>query len=477
MPKSTSLALTFTFALPGLVAIGCASDIRVTRPAAADAGARDASVDASVPTPDAGSPSTADAAPWPGPSDAAADASTANDGSTANDAGPPGDAALSSDAASSADSGGGTLTDAGSANLRFVRVSAGDEHVCAVRSDGALVCWGGNGASELGTGQGGQLPPFVSSRVSNIVDVAAGTQSTCAIESGGRLWCWGNNAYGRFGLGDALSGMIFAIPREVNPTYRYKAVSLRHDTMCVIENGGRILCAGSNARGEYGNGSTTSSADLVFGPTFTAAAVSTGTQWTCAAGTDATLQCWGNTFNGQLPTPPDAGTIYTQPIGAPNVTNVIGVSLGDYHGCGRTGLGEAWCWGLNNEEQLGRTTTSNTEGPGRVPGLTGVTSVAAGNNFSCATAMGKVFCWGSNTTAQLGSTTLASSTTPVPVAGVVDPVQVSAGNGFACAIDGAGCVSCWGKSASGQLGTTGLQTPRATASPIRGMLPGHPTCD
>ena len=45
----------------------------------------------------------------------------------------------------------------------MVQVSAGDNHACALKSDGTVACWGGNSFGQLGDGtnQDRKLPVLV----------------------------------------------------------------------------------------------------------------------------------------------------------------------------------------------------------------------------------------------------------------------------------------------------------------------------
>ncbi len=87
--------------------------------------------------------------------------------------------------------------------------------------------------------------------------------------------------------------------------------------------------------------------------------------------------------------------------------------------------------------------------------LTGVTSIAAGWDHTCAILQqsGQVVCWGNSDFGSLGngSPSGASSPYPVLVENLLGVTMVSASGDHTCALNQYG-VSCWGDNFSGQLG-------------------------
>jgi alpha-tubulin suppressor-like RCC1 family protein len=127
--------------------------------------------------------------------------------------------------------------------------------------------------------------------------------------------------------------------------------------------------------------------------------------------------------------------------------------------------GTVWAWGLNNKSQLGDGTTTNSSTPVQsAPAiLTGITAVAAGNEHSLALKSdGTVWGWGSNSNGQLGNgATAGSQTTPVQVSGLTNVTAIAAGVNFSLALKSDGSVWAWGYNGSGQLGD-GTTTDRLT---------------
>ena len=150
------------------------------------------------------------------------------------------------------------------------------------------------------------------------------------------------------------------------------------------------------------------------------------------------------------------------------------------HTCAITSDGKLYCWGANDNGQLGSGTTTDRINPtlvqqGAIPNGVTIQSVAAGGNFTCALGSNyKVYCWGLGSA--LGAGTSTDSTTPVAVSQGAVPAGVTfqsifAGQRHACAIASNSLTYCWGVNSNGQLGdgsTTDRLTPVALT---QGALP------
>jgi alpha-tubulin suppressor-like RCC1 family protein len=130
------------------------------------------------------------------------------------------------------------------------------------------------------------------------------------------------------------------------------------------------------------------------------------------------------------------------------------LAAGWAHSCAVSN-GGAWCWGYNNEGQLGNGTKTDSHIPIQVNGLSsGVSGIAAGFNHSCAVVKDAVQCWGLNQVGQLGNGSTTNSTTPIRVKGLPTEIQVLvAGENHTCVI-ASGEVWCWGSNDRAQIGIT-----------------------
>jgi alpha-tubulin suppressor-like RCC1 family protein len=128
------------------------------------------------------------------------------------------------------------------------------------------------------------------------------------------------------------------------------------------------------------------------------------------------------------------------------------ITAGAEHACLLRSDGGVFCWGRNDEGQLGDGTRTPRSTAVRVPGLTAI-AVAAGTRHTCAiSADGQVLCWGADDAGQLGDGGGVDRRTPVPVAGLAGATDVAAGDAFSCAVLADGSARCWGDDTYGQLG-------------------------
>jgi alpha-tubulin suppressor-like RCC1 family protein len=377
-----------------------------------------------------------------------------------------------------------------------VAVSGG--HSCALHA-GKVECWGANYAGELGIGtyNGPQscnnnyacspAPVAVTGLTGSVVSLAAGEGETCVLYAGGTVACWGANDYGQLGLGSTSGPEVCQfggpVPCSTTPVVvpgvsGATAVATNGQEACVVLSSGAVECWGSNLHGGLGNASVdggvpggSSPVPLVVSGLPRASAVGLGSGSACAVLLDGTVQCWGANVYGQLGN--GSTTDSTTPVAVSGVSGAVAIAVGWMHACALLADGTVACWGDNGNGALGLGTFSGPQTcasisepcattPGKVPGLSHVTAIAAGMFTTCALLSdGTGRCWGWNYHGELGDGTMVDdSSTPVVVSGLTGASAIALGYENACALVSSGDVLCWGQNSLGQLGSapTGPQT-------------------
>ncbi len=294
---------------------------------------------------------------------------------------------------------------------QYTAVAAGQRHVCALRTDQTIACWGDNEYQQA-------IAP-----AGQFATVSAGHEHVCALRTDQTIACWGNNAHGQ---ADAPNG-------------QYTAVSAGASLSCGLRTNGTITCWGSDSQGE----------SMVPAGKYTE--VSTGTSFVCALRTDATIACWGDDTQAQTDAPEGQ---YTS-IAAGDLTacalrtddRVIcwghfqhfvpngpygAIAAGGRHSCGIRTDQTITCWGVNVNGQ-----THAPEGQ--------FTAITAGGEQSCGIRADQtIVCWGEGpgepTNAPGGQFT-----------------AIAAGNWHTCGLRIDQTITCWGKSDEGQAVPPGGQ--------------------
>lgn len=335
------------------------------------------------------------------------------------------------------------------------QLAAGGDFTCGRIQAGAVYCWGGNSAGQLGDGTNTDSVRPVATLVTSSTVVAAGTAHACAADGSGVL-CWGSNSAGQLGDGTTTDSSA-PVRALVSGTAGVTAVAAGRAHSCAVLGDGTVSCWGANAAGQLGDGTMN---DLL-GPVQVvgisgATGVAAGDSHTCAAVGEGAIVCWGSNSDGQL----GNGTTTDSPV--PVMTGLLfepNIDVGAFHSCADD---EGYCWGRNSEGQLGDGSLTTRTSPVAflAPGPVGL---AVGDAHSCVlTSTQTVFCAGRNADGQLGDGTTTNSPTPVMVPALTQITDVSAGRAHTCAVNRFGVMRCWGANESGQLGD-GTRTGRLTA--------------
>ncbi len=370
--------------------------------------------------------------------------------------------------------------------LVFRYVDAGSYHACGITTDERAVCWGFNGDGQLMAGSTAntlQPTPAVGSLTYRIT--SGGRYHSCGVTLSGVIYCAGANQDGRL---LNRSQTPSTVPVQAKSPITFQSVSSGNTHTCALSLTQDIWCGGNNGEGELGdvtpvrpNDTTSVAVDsmFVFSDTLRPIAtfrtvryraVTAGGLHTCALTIAGIAQCWGWNSHGELgvsgpaqsfvPVNVSGGiTFQVDPTFIPHppdpdfyVPAQGFLSAGYAHTCGVAVGGAAYCWGNNEDGQLGRAGASGSA-PTLVGGNLTFSAVSAGYRHTCGlSSTGVAYCWGNNDFGQLGTGNRTASSAPIAVSLGVAFQSISAGDTFSCGVTTAGVAYCWGGNEYGQLG-------------------------
>ncbi len=119
-------------------------------------------------------------------------------------------------------------------------ITASGGHVCALSNQGRAYCWGTGSGGRLGDGSGADRlsPVVVSGLTSGTVAISAGNQHSCAVKNDGAAYCWGYNDTGQLGdatiINSSVPVQVSGLPANITN------ISAGSDHSCAITNTGSV---------------------------------------------------------------------------------------------------------------------------------------------------------------------------------------------------------------------------------------------
>lgn len=351
---------------------------------------------------------------------------------------------------------------------------AGDAHLLARLADGTVMAWGSNAYGQLGyQREFGVVRPAVIPDLAGVVQLAAGKVHSLALTDADQLFAWGQNYYGQLGTGESGSSAQSDEPVQVDASMSFRSVYAGGSHTMAQQVSGAWYAWGLNGSGQLGDG--TNSWRTVPVPTlpdrqFVLLALG---QWhTVAVDASGQVYAWGSQGQWQLGTPFEP--LVAEPTGIEGLSDVVALAAGSYHTLALTDSGEVYAWGSNIQGQLGMGDEMNRFVPTRIS-LTGKAQmVAAGSERSYVLLEdGTVMAFGSNSSQLLGvDSEDLRVLSPLPVPGLSGITAIAAGGGHVFALDGDATLHAWGSNLYGQLGvgTTDQATEPVELTEISNVL-------
>jgi len=318
-------------------------------------------------------------------------------------------------------------------NKTVTAVSVAGSGTCAIAT-GEAYCWGAGGRLGNGASQNSSVPVKVTQAAGVLAGkvvskIEAGNNGhVCAVASS-ELYCWGNNSNGQLGNGSTTQSLLPVKVAGLLQGLSVTDVALGNHFTCAAASG-EAYCWGFNGQGQLGINNQTQytspvkvaqAAGQLQGKTVTRAAAGLTNACVIASGE---AYCWGTNSQNQLGNGGPVNNTYWTPTKVAQTADgllnkqVTQISSRDAHTC-VVADSEAYCWGNTGNGRIGTGGSGVT--PAKVIQETGllsgktVTSISAGNTYTCAVATARTYCWGANSNGTFGNGTTTSTTKPVEI--------------------------------------------------------------
>lgn len=277
----------------------------------------------------------------------------------------------------------------------------------------------------------------------------------CAIAENGDAYCGGFNGLGTVGDGAPYARRGFA---KVAGNQKWKVVRGGAYTSCGLTQAGEPYCWGGQGAGSLGNDTipdlSVFAVPILVSGGHTFESLDVGGGFACALKEAGDAWCWG--WHGGLRlgvggalTAEGSGT----PLAVAGGHLFASLQLASDIACGVTTAGVGYCWGRNDNGELGDGTKTDRGVPTRVVGTHRWRRIYPSGRFSCGmTTHGAVYCWGENEFGQFGWGAPSESLRPYRVAPAGRYTELALGGRHMCGIRRDGVAECWGAGENGQLG-------------------------
>jgi alpha-tubulin suppressor-like RCC1 family protein len=287
------------------------------------------------------------------------------------------------------------------------RMFVGLIHSCALTRDNKILCWGANGGGQLGDGT--YVERTTPQTVPSVAQPWTSVTDGCVIEGhalaivGGAVYGWGSNSYSAIGQPASLTQT--ATPLVVSNTGTATLLGCGQN-FGVSYNGAQLCSWGQNSSGQ----ASSDAASVIVPPVCVSASniveMNAGGAYACARLSSGGYRCWGDNTYGQY----GMGQVTAMPppgVASTGVT-IKRLAASNFHACAIFDDNRLRCWGGNMWRQLGSGSTANSVNtPQLVQDLgTDITDVSS-NGFAMHTCVlradGSVWCWGNNDNGQIGT--------------------------------------------------------------------------
>jgi alpha-tubulin suppressor-like RCC1 family protein len=344
----------------------------------------------------------------------------------------------------------------------FESLSVGDYHGLALDSTGTAWGWGSNKVGQIGsitTGEGQIELNGLSVKDVDASDYFLGEEGTSFfVTTSGKVFGLGSNQGLQFAISLTNDTTSRSSPSRIPSLNRVISVTARRRNSFAVTADGAVYGWGPC---EFSQPSTCTPSSTPVKIDIPAKIQKVTFGGVSALGLDAQgkVWSWGSAFSNL-----GMSIISSTPGIISNPSSAIDIARGTHHGAVVAADGTVWTWGSNRYGELGIGSVDpdiTRDTPQKVPNLSGIVQVAAGQGFTVARDQnGFVWAWGENNGGKFGFETPESTTitywrvepTPRKVPLPARATSVFTGENELCAVLNDGSARCYGLSFNGSSG-------------------------
>jgi alpha-tubulin suppressor-like RCC1 family protein len=339
-------------------------------------------------------------------------------------------------------------------------------------ADGAVQHWGSYAGKHAAP-----LPTTVSNLV-DVVAIDASNTSSYVLESNGTVWAFGENGRAQLGDGSNASSNKEAVQVDFPAGVKIVAIGEAQNSGFAIDSTGQGWAWGQAGGGQLCLGKSEAkiaTPEKIAGMT-EALAVQGGEHHVLWLLKNGTMESCGSNSNGQLGVSQKTKKSDV-PVKIPGLSNVLEISAGEKSSCARTSAGSVYDWGADYNGQA----ANGLEEPGvyapylvALPGAASQISCGGNlpeNGHTMVLVKGVPYGWGADLFGQVGDGKTVNKLKPVIAteAQSLGLTHVVASGAYSLGLTAKGNVYAWGSDAGEALGTgTGASslTPRLVDSGV-----------
>ncbi|HPI18929.1 MAG TPA: T9SS type A sorting domain-containing protein [Candidatus Kapabacteria bacterium] len=332
--------------------------------------------------------------------------------------------------------------------------------ICSIEASASATAWGWgrNSSGQIGNNSLEDLKKLVRIGKNDIwFKISCGNEHTVAIRTDGTLWAWGNNKDGQLGDGTQIDEIE---PVQIGMDTDWLEVECGFSHTLAIKTNGTLWAWGYNNKGQLGDNTNVTKLFPFKLSNDKWKAIACGSYYSVALKADGTLWAWGDNNYGQLGVGNWINTTYPVKIG--NEVNWEKIDCGYNHTLALKKDSTLWSWGYNNYGQLGVGSRLDSNYPVQVDTSTSWEQISCGGNHSMGIRGNKyLFSWGNNDNGQTSTPYYSIKVNPIRVRTDINDKRqwkfVACGGNNSIAIRDDGTLWICGDNSFGQLINAGTK--------------------